>query len=99
MQPPTRPSDELSESVALAEGRMLRARRESGKTRECRGQTFRWDRKVARLCNRVLAVGAHVASRVRANHRAARTRSIQSDKLSHTRAGVRSSDGRNRMCI
>jgi len=38
-------------------------------------------RKVARRRNRVLAVAAPVASRVRANHRAARTRSISRTNL------------------
>src|SRR5262249_41883656 len=80
-RPSTRPSDELSESAALAEARMLRARRESGKKRECRGQTFRSDRKVVRQSIRVLAVDAHVVSHVRVDHRVVRTRLIQSDKL------------------
>src|SRR4030095_5442682 len=76
-RPSTRPSDELSESAASAEARMLRAHRESGKTRGYRARSFPWDRKVARRRTRVLAVGARVASPARANHRVARTRSIQ----------------------
>src|SRR5262249_14633427 len=99
MQPSTRLLDELSEFAALAEGRILRARRESGKTRGCRAPTFLWDRKVARRRNRVLAVGADVAWRARANHRAARTRSIRWDKLLHMPAGVRSFVGRSKRCI
>src|SRR5436190_1519713 len=99
MQPSTRPSGGLSESAAVAEGRTPRARRESEKTREYRAQTFRWDRKVARRRNRVLAVAAPVASRARANHRAARTRSIQSDKPWRTPAGGHSFGDHNKTCI
>src|SRR6478672_9508680 len=95
----TRISNRSLESAALAEDRTLRARRESGKTRECRAQTFRWDRKVARRRNRVLAVAADVASRARANHRAARIRSIQSDKLWRTPAEGHSFGDHNKTCI
>src|SRR5215469_330203 len=84
MQLSTRLSNGSLVRAAWGEGRMLRVRREAGKTRECRGRRFPSDRKVARRRNRVLAVAAHVALLGPANHRAARTRSTQSDKLSHT---------------
>src|SRR5204863_8769677 len=99
MQPSRPPSDELSESGALAEAHMLRAHQESGKMRERRAPKFRLDHKVAHHRNHVLAVAAPVASRVRANHRAGQTRSIQSDKFWHTRAEDRFSGGRSRRCI
>ena len=83
--PPTRPSDELSESAVLAEGRMPQARRESGKTRECRAPTFQSDRKAVHPYNRVLVIAPPVATRARANHRAGRRRLIQLDKLSRRR--------------
>src|SRR5438045_8838630 len=99
MQPSTRPSDELSESGALAEARTLRAPRESGKMRERRAPKFRLDHKVAHRRNPVLVIPAHVASPGPADHRACRKRSIQSDKLWHTRAEDRFSAGRSRRCI
>src|SRR5437764_14052682 len=99
MQPSRRPSDKLSESGALAEAHMLRAHQESGKMRERRAPKFRLNHKVAHRRNRVLAVAAPVASRVRANHQAGQTRSIQSDKLLRTRAEVRFSGRRSSRCI
>ncbi len=66
--------------------------------REFREQRFLSGHKVAHLCSRPRAAGEHAAGLAREGHQAGQTRSIQLDKLSHTRARVRFSVGRNKTC-
>src|SRR6266403_1501610 len=98
MQKSTPTSDKSLESAVSVEGRRLPVRRESKKTHECRARMFPLDRKVARRCNRFVAIAARAPLRVRANHRVDQTRSIRLDKLLHTRVRVRSFVDRNKMC-
>src|SRR5206468_5887627 len=91
-------SDKSLESAAWAEVHKLRVRRESKRTRECRARMFPVDRKVARRCNRFVAIAARAPLHVRVNHRAGQTRSILLDKLSRRQERVRSFGDRNKMC-
>src|SRR6266404_5710697 len=81
MQKSTPTSDKSLESAVSVEGRRLPVRRESKKTHECRARMFPLDRKVARRCNRFVAIAARAPLRVRANHRVDQTRLIRLDRL------------------
>src|SRR4029077_5947004 len=94
----TRTLDKSLESAVSVEVRRLPVRRESKKMRECRARMFPLDRKVVRHCNRFVAIAVRAPLHARANHRVDQTRSIQLDKLLHTRVRVRSFVDRNKMC-
>src|SRR4029077_8726188 len=83
-------SDRWLESVAWAEVRRLRVRRESKRKREGRARKFRSDRKVARRRTRFVLIAVRVALRARGDHPIGQTQLIRLDKLWRRPERVRS---------
>src|ERR1043165_4755527 len=98
LQRSTLTSNKSLESAVWAEAHKPRAHPARERMRESRALRCRLDRKVARRYNRVGANLPRVFSRVRANHRAARTRSIRLDKPLRMQARVRFFVDHNKTC-
>src|SRR4029450_9318298 len=95
----TQISNKSSAPAVSEEARKLPVRRAIKRTRGYRGLTCPLDRKVAHRHNRVGATLARVASRARADHRAARKQSIRLGRPWHMRERAHFFVDRNRTCI
>src|SRR4030095_3075135 len=89
LQRSTLTSNKSLEAAFWVEAHKPRVHPTTERMRECRAPTCPWDRKVARRCNRFGANLPRAFSHARANHRAARTRSIRLDKPLRMQAPVR----------
>src|SRR6266487_7164195 len=92
-------SDKLLESAASGEVRTPPVHEELERMRASPAPMFPLDRKVARHCNRFVAIAARARLHVRVNHRAGQTQSIRSGKLLHRPERIHFFGDRSRTCI